>query len=365
MKDLKRQSNRRPAIRKLGTSSFAVRKNRSNPIPGFSVKLSKPFNEPGFRNSWLPSYFVENEPALLREKMYRLIQRFLGICGLIFVLWLAAGSLWVSKAFFKQPLKKVYFEGNQLLKDSDVLQTSGLRPGQILFDLKPYEVAAQLQSHPIVQKADIRRKFPNEIHLVVNEYRPVAMVKISKKINNLSNDTLKNANFFLIGHDQRLLKKLPLEELRHSPHRNLPLIKGLKVPYTKLGKRLNSSVLERGLKLLSTLQNNPIDQTNKYPKRVTKIIDYYRVVDWSSQKIRIDVSDPLNLKISWPLKSFELQTGSPEVLRSVPLTIQMGNRNFNERIRTFQNIFPIIDKQHPELQSIDLRYEKRVMLIPL
>ena len=365
MKDLKRQSNRRPAIRKLGTSSFAVRKNRSNPIPGIAVKLRKPFNEPGFQNSWVPSYFVENDPALLREKMCWLIQRLFGICGLIFIFWLTAGSLWVGQAFFKQPLKKVYFEGNQLLKDSDVLKTSGLRPGQKLIDLKPYQIAAQLQTHPIVQKADIRRKFPDEIHLIVSEHRPIAMIKISKEINNLSNDTLKNANFFLIGHDQRLLKQLPLEELRNSPHRSLPLIKGLKVSYTRLGKRLNSSVLERGLKLLSTLQNTPMSQITKYPERETKFIDNYRLVNWSSQKIRIDVSDPLNLKISWPQKSSELQLGSPEVLRSVPLTIQMGNRNFNERIRTFQNIFPKIDKQHPELQSVDLRYEKRIMLIPL
>ena len=43
----------------------------------------------------------------------------------------------------------------------------------------------------------------------------------------------------------------------------------------------------------------------------------------------------------------------------------MGNRNFGERIRTFQNIFPIIDKQHPEIHSVDLRYEKRVMLMRL
>ena len=262
-------------------------------------------------------------------------------------------------------LKKVYFEGNQLLKDSDVLKSSGLRPGQRLFDLKPYHIAAQLQTNPIVQKADIRRKFPDEIHLIVSEHRPIAMIKISKEINNLSNDTLKNANFFLIGHDQRLLKQLPLEELLNSPHRSLPLIKGLKVSYTRLGKRLNSSVLERGLKLLSTLQNTPMSQITKYPERETKFIDNYRLVNWSSQKIRIDVSDPLNLKISWPQKSSQLQLGSPEVLRSVPLTIQMGNRNFNERIRTFQNIFPKIDKQHPELQSVDLRYEKRVMLIPL
>ena len=101
------------------------------------------------------------------------------------------------------------------------------------------------------------------------------------------------------------------------------------------------------------------------PEIVTGLKDHYRMVDWSSQKIRIDISDPLNLKISWPHKSPGFQPGSPEMLRSVPLTIQIGNRNFGERIRTFQNIFPIIDKQHPGLQGIDLRYEKRVMLIPL
>jgi len=252
-----------------------------------------------------------------------------------------------------------------LLNDSDVLKTSGLRPGQKLFDLNPYHVAAQLQTHPIVQKADIRIKFPDEIHLLVREHRPIAMLKISKEINNLTHDALKNADFFLIGNNQRLLKQLALEELRNSPHRNLPLIKGITVPYTKLGERLNSSVLERGLVLLSTLQNVPMDQTAKNPEIATGFIDPYRMVDWSSQKIRIDVSDPLNLKISWPLKSDPQQPGSTEMLRSVPLTIQMGNRNFSERIRTFQNIFPIIDKQNPEIQSVDLRYEKRVMLMPL
>jgi Cell division septal protein len=142
MKDLKRQSNRRPVVRKLGTPSFTVRKNRSNPIPGLSVKLRRPFNEPGFRNSWLPSYFVENEPALLREKIRWFVQRIFGIFGLIFIFWLAAGSLWVGQAFFKQPLKKVYFEGNHLLNDADVLKTSGLRPGQKLLDLNPYNVLA-------------------------------------------------------------------------------------------------------------------------------------------------------------------------------------------------------------------------------
>ena len=68
MQDLKRQSNRRPAVRRLRTSSTSVRKNRSNPIPGLPVKLRKPNADPGYRNSWVPSYFVENEPAFLRMK---------------------------------------------------------------------------------------------------------------------------------------------------------------------------------------------------------------------------------------------------------------------------------------------------------
>ena len=166
MKDLKRQSNRRPAVRKLGASSFSLRKNRSNPIPGLAVKLRKPFNEPGFRNSWVPSYFVENEPAILREKIFWLVQRFFGMSGLIFILWLAGGSLWDGQAFFKQPLKKVYFKGNQLLKDSDVLRSSGLRPGQRLFELKPYHLASQLQNNPIIQQSKQKVSHKNKKRLM-------------------------------------------------------------------------------------------------------------------------------------------------------------------------------------------------------
>ncbi|MBS1254589.1 MAG: Cell division protein FtsQ [Deltaproteobacteria bacterium] len=364
MKDLKRQSNRRPAVRKLGTSSVTVRKNRSNPIPGISVKLRKPVHEPGFRNSWVPSYFIENEPAVLRNKIRWLVQRLFGICGLIFILWLAGGSLWVGQAFFKQPLKKVHIEGNQLLNVSDVLRTSGLRPGHRLSNLKPYQIAAQLQTHPIVQKADIRRKFPDEIHLILSEHQPVALLKISQEKTNLSTDTSPNTNFVLIGYDQRLLKQLPIDVLLNSPHSSLPLIKGLTVSSMRLGKRLNSPVLERGLKLLTTLQGLAAAQKSEQLETLTRFEDQFRMVDWSAQKIRIDISDPLNLKINWPLKS-SAQPGTPVPLRKVPFTIQMGSRNFNERLHTFQNIYPTLGNQHPGLQSVDLRYKNRVMLIPL
>ena len=50
-----------------------------------------------------------------------------------------------------------------------------------MIDLNPYQVAARLQTHPIVQKTDIRRKFPDEIHLIISEHQPVALLQISQQ----------------------------------------------------------------------------------------------------------------------------------------------------------------------------------------
>ena len=365
MQDLKRQSNRRPAVRKLRTSSMSVRKNRSNPIPGLSVKLRKPSIEPGYRNSWVPPYFVENEPAFLRQKTRWLIQKFIGICGLVFILWLAGGSVWIGQTFFQQTLTKVHIKGNLMLNDTDVLRTSGLRPGQRVFNLKPYQLAARLQSHPIVRKADIRRKFPDEINLILNEYQPVALLKISQQSKILSPASLAKTNYILIGDDQRLLKQLSVDELRDSPHKSLPLINGLRFSSMRLGTRLDSPVLERGLRFLATFQEMAAAQQLTESKAHMKFKNQFRTTEWVSHPIHIDISDPLNLIINWPLNFSELQPpGSIEPLRTVPLTIQMGSRDFGERLRTFQNIYPVLDKHHPGLKSIDLRYKNRVMLIP-
>ena len=364
MQDLKRQSNRRPVVRNLRTSSMRVRKNHSNPIPGLSVKLRKPNTEPGYSNSWLPPYFVENEPAFLRMKMRWLIQKFIGFCGLIFILWLIGGSVWVGQWFFQQPLSRVNIKGNLLLKDADVLFASGLRQGQRLINLNPYQVAARLQTHPIVQKTDIRRKFPDEIHLIVSEHQPVALLQLSQQTIVFSSASLSKTKYVLIGNNQRLLKLLTFDELRDSPYKNLPLINGLTVPSVTLGSSLDSPVLERGLRFLETFQTMAAAQKAELQNTHIKLEGQFRIVDWSSQPIHIDISDPLNLKINWPLNSSELQPGSPEPLRTVPLTIQMGSRDFGERLRTFQNIYPVLGKQHPGLKSIDLRYKNRVMLVP-
>ncbi|MEC9070107.1 MAG: FtsQ-type POTRA domain-containing protein [SAR324 cluster bacterium] len=364
MQDLKRQSNRRPAVRKLRLSPSSIRKNRSNPMPGLPVKLSKPNAEPSYINSWIPPYFVEDDPAFLQMKIRWLIQKFIGFCGLVFILWLSGGSIWVGKAFFQQPLKKVLIKGNQILDDVDVLRASGLHQGQRLYDLEPYRLAERLQTHPIVQKADVRRKFPDEIHLNITEYQPFALLAISKQTNVFSIVSPAKKRYVLISKDQRILKKLSIDVLRDSPHKNLPLIDGVKVQSIKLGTILDSPVLERGLRFLKTFQQIATEQKTKMPKTNLKLEGQFKIVDWNTQPIHIDISDPLNLKINWPLNIFNPQPSSSEPLRTLPLTIQMGSRNFDKRLRTFQNIYPVLDKQHPGLKSIDLRYKNRIFLVP-
>jgi len=340
---------------------MGLRKNRSNPIPGLAVRLRNTNSEPGFKNSWLPSYFVENEPVFLRKKILSHIQLFFGTLGLLFVLWLVGGSILVSNTFFRLPLKKVFIEGDHLLDEMDVVNSSGIRPGQHLFEIKPYFIAEKLQKHPAIKKADIRLKYPNEIYLFISEYQPVAILNISKNTTFINSESPSKKNYILIGYDQRLLKQLTIDQLLNSPHNRLPLVSGLKLKSFQLGSLLNSPVLERGLRFLTTFENMTLNS-----KRIESKIffeDQFNLAEWSSKQIHIDISDPLNLKINWPRNNFENKTSFSNSVDS-SLIVSMGSRNFGQRLGVFQNIFPMLDEKHPRLKSIDLRFNNRVMLVP-
>tara|TARA_Y100001970_G_C14227839_1_gene856740 strand:+ start:279 stop:1304 length:1026 start_codon:yes stop_codon:yes gene_type:complete len=341
---------------------MTVRKSRSNPIPGLSVKLRKTNPEPGFKNYWLPSYFVKNEPAFLRKKIKFFINKFFGLLGLVIFLWLAGGSAWVGNNFFNSSIKKVFIEGEHILNEIEVLKTSKLYPGQLLSNIIPYKIAEELQKHPAIQKADIRKKFPDEIHLFLNEYKPVAILKIFNSQNYKgTSHSLKNT-FFLIGDHQRVIKKIPLYQILTSNYAELPLISGLKLNSLQMGSFLNSAVLERGLGFLKTFRKIKTESQEKELENF--FLDQKKLANLYYKSIHIDISDPLNLKISWPEKNSRFKSNHHIYNQKLPVTVQIGSRKFDERLRTFQNIYPVLYKKHPSLKSIDLRYKNKVMLTP-
>ena len=362
MQDLKRQSNRRPVVRKFRSSAMTVRNNRSNPMPCLSIKLRKANSEPGFNNYWLPSYFVKNEPAFLRKQIRFLVNKFFGILGLMFFLWIAGGSVWVGKAFFNYPIKKVFIKGEKLLSKIEVLNTSGLLPSQRMSSIKPYLIAERLQNHPAIQKADIRLKFPDEIHLFLKEYQPVALLQIPKYSSKRNQDFFSINEYYLIGEDQRLIRKMSINQIQNTNYDKLPLISGLKTKSLKMGLSLNSPVLERGLEFLEIFKK--IAAKSKQNETGDFYNNQNKLVNFNYNNIHIDLSDPLNLKIRRQGNYSIFNKNPTKLFNKEPLTIQMGSRNFDKRLITLQNIYPVLYKQHPGLKSIDLRYKNRVMLIP-
>ena len=362
MQDLKRQSNRRPVVRKIRSSPTTVRKNRSNPIPGLSIKLRKANSEPGFSNFWFPSYFIKNEPAFLRKKIKSSFNKLIGTIGLVFFLWIFGGSLWIGKGFFDSPLKKVFLDGEKLLNEAEILKISRLRPGQLLPDLDPYMIAKNLQNHPVIQRADIRLRFPNEIHLFIYEHIPIAIIEVLGTHSlKETYSTMKN-NYFLIADHQHLIKRIPVEQILNSVYSELPFISGLKKNSLQMGTSLNSPILERGLGFLKIFDK--ISIRSKEIESQNFLENQKKIVNMSYKNIHIDVSDPLNLKISWPNNTSRFKKDSFTKQQDLALTVQMGSRKFSERLRTFQSIYPILYKQHPKLKSVDLRYKNRVMLVP-
>ena len=142
----------------------------------------------------------------------------------------------------------------------------------------------------------------------------------------------------------------------------LPIISGLNLISKPMGSILNSPALERGIIFLEKFKQLKLDSASK---RLENFFDnklYF--TGFESQKIYIDISDPLNLKILWPENILKSEPKRNISFLRKPLMIQMGSREFEKRLITFQKIFPVLDKKHPNLKSIDLRYGNRVMLVP-
>ena len=153
---------------------------------------------------------------------------------------------------------------------------------------------------------------------------------------------------------------MSINQIQNANYDKLPLISGLKTKSLKMGFCLNSPVLERGLGFLEILNKITINLEKTETENLYD--NQYKLVNFNSNNIHIDVSDPLNLKIRWPANTSTFKKGPTKLFHKFPLTIQMGSRNFDKRLTTLQNIYPVLYKQHPGLKSIDLRYKNRVML---
>jgi cell division protein FtsQ len=85
------------------------------------------------------------------------------------------GALWAltSPRF---TVTEVAVTGASRLRPEDVVAASGIGPGTNLFRLDRAAVVARLEALPLIRRAEMVRRFPNQVTLAVEERRPFTLV---------------------------------------------------------------------------------------------------------------------------------------------------------------------------------------------
>ena len=201
--------------------------------------------------------------------------------------------------------------GNSQVTQSELLSVFGGDMGRNVFFIPLKERRADLERLPWVETATVMRLLPDQLRVSVIERTPVAFVRIGNEIG-------------LVDHDGVLLPMDP--KTMAGKHYSFPVITGIaaadalstRIARMKLYQRLLSELDSAGEKL-------------------------------SSQLSEVDLSDPEDVKALVPSEGNDL-------------LLHLGDRDFLSRWRNYQQHLTEWKTQYPRLASVDLRYERQVVL---
>lgn len=89
--------------------------------------------------------------------------------------------------------RTISIKGQFKLSKEEVLKQAGIKRGDNLLAVNIRLVRKRLLAHPWIEEAQVARKIPNTIKIVVTEHRPLAVVDLGRK--------------FLINHQGRIFKE--------------------------------------------------------------------------------------------------------------------------------------------------------------
>jgi len=69
-------------------------------------------------------------------------------------------------------------DGNLRLSRQEILEWAGIADGMSIWDAPPGALRLRLQKNPWVERARVRREFPNELSIHLQERRPVALAQL-------------------------------------------------------------------------------------------------------------------------------------------------------------------------------------------
>src|SRR5215475_9763504 len=205
----------------------------------------------------------------------------------------------------------IQIDGNSQLTRADLLKVFGADIGRNLFFVPLAERRKELEQVPWVAHATVMRILPNQLRVAVVERTPIAFVHIGNKVK-------------LVDADGVILD-MQLAALA-AKHYSFPVVTGI----------------------------NPDDPLSVRRPRMQIYQKFMNEIDSSGEKLsknlsEIDLSDPEDVQGL-------VSSGNSDIL------LHFGEDNFLERWREYQSHLAEWKQQYPHLASVDLRYDRQVVL---
>ena len=241
----------------------------------------------------------------------------LAVSGLVVIVLILFAGLAVKDFLDHDPrfridsASSIQIDGNSQLTRADLLTVFGSDIGRNLFFVPLTERRRELEQVPWVAHATVMRIWPNQLHVAIVERTPIAFARIGNQIK-------------LVDADGVILDMQPaaLAVKRYS----FPVVTGI----------------------------NPQDPLSVRRPRMRIYQKFMNEIDSSGEKLskslsEIDLSDPEDVQGL-------VSSDRSEIL------LHFGEDNFLNRWHEYQSHLAEWKQQYPHLASVDLRYDRQVVL---
>jgi cell division protein FtsQ len=201
--------------------------------------------------------------------------------------------------------------GNSEVTQAELLSVFGGDMGRNVFFVPLAQRRAELEHLPWVETATVMRLLPDQLRLSVTERSPIAFVR-------------DGGNIGLVDRDGVVLSMAP--ETMAAKHYSFPVITGITANDPPSTRAARMKIYQRFIA--------EIDSTGE---------------KLSSQLSEVDISDPEDVKALVPSDGNEL-------------LLHFGDADFLTRWHNYQQHLAEWKAQYPRLASVDLRYERQVVL---
>jgi len=240
------------------------------------------------------------------------------VLGVLVLMGLCAGGVMVARTailhddrFVIPSSSSIEIQGNQHVTRAQLLSVFGEDVERNIFRVSLDDRKEALEQLPWVEHATVMRLLPNRLRVAIVERAPVAFVRQGNHIG------LVDANGVLLD--------MPTD-VQANMHYSFPVVTGL-------AQNDPLSLRAARMKLYARFTNDLNSSGEKISEKLSEV----------------DLSNPEDVRVVIPDKGGEVM-------------VHFGEDNFLERYRKFEEHLAEWRAQYPHLSSVDMRYERQVVL---